>query len=129
MKFLYLLALFQLVAGPLVLLQVAALSKLVIREIPRSGFVAAAEKAVRGKEFHAVFQTADSVKSPVSSPDSKDSKDSKAKLEKQKMPLQAWFVAEVKLDALFSLQPCGDWARNWTPLLGQPPPGPPPRVG
>lgn len=127
-KLLYLLALFQLVAGPLVLLQVTVLCKVTAREAPRQGMAAAFEKAWQSREFHATLQLAEQTgkndsKSPL------PASDPLGKLLKAKSPIIAWETVRFVMNANGQLVPCSDWARRWTPIWPQAPPGPPPRIG
>ncbi len=128
LRSLYLLALFQLVAGPLVLFQVSVLSKMVVREAPAHGISKAMSLAWNSPEFQSALsegELPELVKSKQTAPTS----DPKATLEKAKMPCIDWQAAPIVwVNASTPLQRM-DGARTWTPAWPQPPPGPPPRVG
>ena len=127
-RFLYLLALVQLVGGPLVLLQVTVFCKMTLHEAPRVGMAKAAVRAWQADNFQTVLAAADGVRS-------KDSKslppnaDPKLKLEKAKLPMIPWEPAPLVLSVLADHCKIADRARTWTPAWPQAPPGPPPRVG
>ncbi len=127
-RFIYLLALVQLVGGPLVLLQVTVFCKVALREAPRVGMAKAAVRAWQSDDFQTVLAAADGIRS-------KESKslpptgDSKLKLEKAKPPMISWEPAALILSQLSDHCKIADRARTWTPAWPQAPPGPPPRVG
>ena len=127
LKFLYLLALCQLLAGPLVLLQVVVFCQKAAPEIPRQGLVSAAQIAWHSDEFQAALRQAD--------PICKDSKssvpksDPSLKLLKAKMPIIAWHLPVLRIFASKQFVLCPDRERIWMPTWPQAPPGPPPRVG
>jgi hypothetical protein len=128
LKFLYLLALFQLVAGPLVLLQVTVFCKLTIPEVPRQGLVIAAQKTWKTQEFQATLHLADHAakedsKSPL------PTSDPPSKSLKASLPLIAWTAPPLPAVQATGLVPCSDWSRMWTPTWPQAPPAPPPRIG
>lgn len=129
MKLLYALALFQLVAGPLVIFQVSLLCKLTVREVPRQGIGPAFQKAWHSEDFQAglsegkTMARKDDKKSP--SPTS----DPKATAGKAKMPATDWRLARFLAPPPLGFVRCSDWSRRWTPIWPQAPPGPPPRVG
>lgn len=128
LRFLYVLALLQLVAGPLVLLQVTVFCQLTIPEVPRQGLVVAAQKTWKAKEFQAVLHLADqSSKDDSESP--LPTSDPLSKSLKAKMPFIAWTSAPLLAIQATELVPCSDWSRMWTPTWPQAPPGPPPRIG
>lgn len=123
---LYLLALFQLVAGPLVLVQVSALGKLTIREASTHGIARAVGIAWKSSEFQANFADAaipDQVKSKQNAPTS----DPKATLAKGKMPWIDWSADRLAIMTISIPVPRQDATRWWTPAWPQAPPGPPPR--
>ena len=127
-RFLYLLALVQLVGGPLVLLQVTVFSKLMLHETPRVGMAKAAVSAWRSADFQAVLAPtevakADDLKTTPSG------KDQKAKLEKAKEPVIPWRTVRLDLAAVTVRVDGVNRERFWTPAWPQAPPGPPPRVG
>ncbi|MES2440185.1 MAG: hypothetical protein V4584_14040 [Verrucomicrobiota bacterium] len=128
LRFLYLLALAQLVGGPLVLLQVTVFCKLTLHEAPRMGVAKAAAEAWSSEDFQTVLATADipgtdGRKAPPS-PDGP-----KVKLEKAKLPVIPWQAAEWVVTDVSRHCKIADRARVWTPAWPQAPPGPPPRVG
>ncbi len=128
LRSLYLLALFQLVAGPLVLFQVSVLSKMVVREAPSHGITKAVTLAWNSSEFQSALSETDLpdlVKSKQTTPTS----DPKATLVKVKMPCIDWQDARLVWVNASTPVPRTDGARTWTPAWPQPPPGPPPRVG
>lgn len=128
MRWLYLLALAQLVGGPLVLLQVTVFTKLTLHEAPRMGVAKAAVRAWHSDDFQAVLIAADVARKDDSKAPAPTG-GSKPKLEKAKMPVVPWMVAPVSLACLSSHCRIVDHARVWTPAWPQAPPGPPPRVG
>ena len=128
LRFLYLLALVQLVGGPLVLFQVTVFCKVALHEAPRVGMAKAAVRAWQSDDFQTVLAAADGVRS-------RESKwlpptgDPKPKLEKAKPPMIPWEPAALVLCLLSDHCKIADRARTWTPAWPQAPPGPPPRVG
>jgi len=128
LRSLYLLALFQLVAGPLVLFQVSILSKMVVREAPAHGITKALALAWESPDFQSTLSEAeqpDLVESKQTTPTSNP----KASLVKMKMPCIDWQDARLVWTNASTPVPRTDGARTWTPAWPQPPPGPPPRVG
>lgn len=125
LRYLYLLALAQLVGGPLVLLHVTVFCKLTVREAPRVGFVEAAAVALDSDEFRACA-SAGLPKRETPAKESPES-DPKPKLEKPSQPPAPWmaerriFAHDVKGAAI------AETARTWTPAWPNAPPGPPPR--
>jgi hypothetical protein len=125
LRYLYLLALAQLVGGPLVLLHVTVFCKLTVREAPRVGFVEAAAGAFASDEFRACA-SAGLPKRETPAKESPES-DPKPKLEKPSQPPAPWmaerriFAHDVKGTAI------AETARTWTPAWPNAPPGPPPR--
>lgn len=127
MKILYLLALAQLVGGPLVLLQVSLFCKLTLTQTPESGLADAARMAFESNEFKAALQI-----EPL-----RDGKNGKSdstpqdpsKMEKPKSPLIAWADSALRHSQIGL--PCltGVHVDSWTPTWPHAPPGPPPRVG
>ncbi len=128
LKLLYILALFQLVAGPLVLFQVTLFCKLTVSETPRQGIAKAFGKAWSSNEFQASIQNADGVKKEAAKSPLPTS-DPGERLIKAKVPWIVWQPAPLRILADTELVPCSDWARMWTPTWPQAPPAPPPRVG
>lgn len=129
-RFLYVLALAQLLGGPLVLLQVTVFCKLALHEAPRMGMAKAAAKTWDSGDFQAVLATADAGlpktagKKPLPPTDTP-----KLKVEKAKLPIIPWEAAEFVLTEVSSHRKIVDRARIWTPAWPQVPPGQPPRVG
>ncbi len=127
LKFLYVLALFQLVAGPLVLWQVTVFTKLAAREAPSSGVAAAFMKAWHSDEFQAALQD-------TQPPGKKDAKsplptsDPKGKLLKGDLHAALWKSTRLPRISADGLVLRSDWSRRWTPVWPQAPPGPPPRM-
>lgn len=127
LRFLYWLALAQLVGGPLVLLQVTVFCKLALHETPRVGVATAAMRAWQSEDFQAVLAAADAVR-----PGEKNSPPPagpKLKLEKAKLPITPWEPTSLALADVSRHCKIVDLARTWTPTWPQAPPGPPPRVG
>lgn len=128
LRFLYWLALAQLVGGPLVLLQVTVFCKLTLHEVPRVGMAQAAVQAWQSDDFQAVLATAEATRSgETKSPLPADGQ--KPKLEESKLPVIPWEAAPLALSALSTHCKIADCARTWTPAWPQAPPGPPPRIG
>ncbi len=128
LRFLYLLALAQLVGGPLMLLQVTMFCKLTLHETPQVGVAQAAVKAWHSEDFQAVLTAAnpsrtDLAKSPL------PEQEKKSTLEKCKQPLAVWGIAPLVLVNGSSFYKIVDpaWARP--PDWPNAPPGPPPRIG
>lgn len=126
-RFLYLLALIQLVGGPLVLLQVTVFCKLTLHETPRIGMAKAAVSAWRSADFQAVLAPADVAKADDLKP-TPSGNGPKVKLEKAKEPVIPWMPIRVNLAALAVRVDVVDRERFWTPAWPQAPPGPPPRI-
>lgn len=125
MRPLYLLALLQLLGGPVVLLHVTVFCKLTVREAPHIGFADAAVEAFASDEFRECAQ-AGLLKRDTPAKDSREG-DPKLKLEKPNQPPAPWmaerriFAHDVKGTAI------ADTARTWTPAWPNAPPEPPPR--
>jgi hypothetical protein len=126
LKLLYLLALFQLLAGPLILLQIAAVCQLTVKEASHHGVVVAVEKAWSGDHLDVFAEVPDhqADKSRPSAPTS----DPKGKLLKDKFPVTPWMATSFRITGIARHIPCPDWERMWTPAWPQAPPGPPPRA-
>ena len=128
LRFLYLLALFQLVGGPLVLLQLTVFCKVALHEAPHAGMAKAAVFAWQSGDFQAALAAPDVVKTgekksgPVPG-------GPKLKLEKAKMPIIPWEASVPAPPEIAMLCKIADRARVWTPAWPQAPPGPPPRMG
>lgn len=127
MKILYLLALAQLVGGPLVLLQVTLFCKLTFAHNSGQGWLEAARVALNSDEF----RTGPQLQPLRESTDgkSKPAPQDPSKMEKSKAPMIAWAASPMR-HSLIEL-PCmtGVHDDSWTPTWPHAPPGPPPRVG
>ena len=128
MKFLYLLALFQLVAGPLVLLQVTVFTKLAVREVPSQGMATGFVRAWQSDVFQAVLHDNGQPAAKKESKSPLPTSDPKGKVLKGDMPIAVWKSSKMPRIAAEGLVLCSDWSRRWTPIWPQAPPGPPPRV-
>ncbi len=128
LRSLYLLALFQLVAGPLVLFQVSVLSRVVVREAPSHGIAQAVARAWHSPEFQATLMDAEAHEMAKSKP-SAPSPNPKAKPVKMEMPCIDWHDTRLAWINPATPVPRCDGEPTWTPLWPLPPPGPPPRVG
>ena len=122
---LYLLALFQLVAGPLVLVTVMTFCKAVVYEAPAQGVVKAMKSAWHSDEVQSLVDVAcdrqaHEGQAPVPS--------KKQTTEHGKFIAIAWDI----VPQTFASSPEGisphDWTSNWTPAWPQAPPGTPPRI-
>ena len=123
---LYLLALFQLIGGPLVIFSVTILFRQTVREMANHEVTEALSIAWQSPEFHAalgVTTAADRTKSAL--PNS-DPGTGQAKV---KSPAIAWHEAPLVLCNPPRRAQVLDFTRRWTPVMPLPPPGPPPRVG
>lgn len=128
LRTLYLLALFQLVVGPLVLFQVSVLSKMVVREAPAHGISEAASLAWNSPEFQAALSATEMPEVVKSKQKTTDS-DPKSTLDKLKMPCLDWQATPIVWVNASTPFLRSDGARTWTPACPEPPRGPPPRVG
>lgn len=126
LKHLCLLALLQLVAGPLVLLQIVWFGTLTVREVPQHGVTRAVEKAWHNQPFQRLLAVSTNER-----PDGGPSLPAeKAKPVKGKIPALVWELERpVFVIASHTVIPWAQGARAWTPASPQAPPGPPPRVG
>lgn len=126
LRFLYLLALAQLVGGPLILLQVTIFCKVALHEAPRLGMAAAAMEAWQSDDFQAIFSASYLAQGSdrKSTPPVRD-----PSLEKVKHPVVPWHMPRLILNTVASHCKIADRARAWSPAWPQAPPGPPPRVG
>lgn len=127
LRWLYLLALAQLVGGPLVLLQFALFCKVTLHETPRVGIARAAVFAWQAEGCHDTLVTADR---DATRRDGKAPRpaDPKQPVGKSKSPISPWESDEIDFAVLSCLCEVADRARPWTPIWPQAPPGPPPRV-
>lgn len=128
LRWLYVLALVQLVGGPLVLFQVSLFCKLALHEAPQVGVAKAAGLAWKSEKFQAALAAAEVVVAKVEK-SSPGGDGPKAKTDPVKLPWIAWLAPRTM--ALTGGSHCKvvDLARTWTPGWPQAPPGPPPRVG
>lgn len=126
LKLLYLLALFQLLAGPLILLQVAAVCQMTVKEASHHGVAVAMEKAWDGDHLNVLVEMpnhhADKSRQPA------PTSDPKGNLLKEKSPVLPWMTSAFRIAEIARYHPCPDWERRWTPAWPQAPPGPPPRA-
>jgi hypothetical protein len=128
MRLLYLLALAQLVGGPLVLLQLTVLCKLTLHETPRMGLAQAATNAWHSDEFQSVLAAGTSAAAGESK-NLPQPRDPKADPEKAKPPMLPWEPGS--LARLLSTGEAEPEIRGkfWTPGWPHAPPAPPPRMG
>lgn len=125
-KLLYLLALFQLAAGPLVIVQISVLCKLTSREAHREGWVESFENAWMSEELHAVSHPPGrQAKNAV--PDRKPAPEPKPDSSPTKGPVIPWRETSILISTLAHFSPLTHWDRSWFPVWPQAPPGPPPR--
>lgn len=124
-RWLLLLALFQLVAGPLVLLQVMVFCQITAEKTPEQGIVKAATEAWQSAEFQRTLDVAAVVhtdRSGVPAPE-KSLQPEQTKLFGTLWEPMTGLVrisADVVAGTLLK--------RSWTPVGLQAPPGPPPRL-
>jgi hypothetical protein len=125
-RFLYLLALAQLIGGPLILLQVTVFCKVALHEAPRMGMATAAMRAWQSADFQAILAASDSAGGSEShkTPPPRD-----PSLDQIKNPSIPWQMSKWILSVVSKHCEITDYARTWTPAWPQAPPGPPPRVG
>lgn len=128
LRLLYVLALVQLVGGPLVLFQVSVFCKLTLHEAPQAGMAKAAELAWKSEGFQAAL-AADDVPLAKGTKPSPDGDGPKLKAEKMKQPVIPWMNPRLETAVAGVHCKLVDRARVWTPAWPQAPPGPPPRVG
>ncbi|MFD2258085.1 hypothetical protein ACFSSA_15495 [Luteolibacter algae] len=127
LRFLYLLALAQLLGGPIVLLHITLFSKMVLTEAPDVGFANAIQEAWLSEAFQHSF-----TKATLAAPDkfstTSEQKKSLHKKDVRKDPFTSWFFA-TNLFPPFSVE-CltANHIRTWTPAWPNAPPGPPPRM-
>lgn len=126
LRFLYLLALVQLVGGPLVLLQVTLFSKLVIREVPRVGVIAAVSIALDSPEFRDTLADATLPRKDAMNPEKKERK---SKPDSPTAPDFPWMAQRPLCDNDPAVCGVPGHFRIWTPHWPHAPPGPPPRIG
>lgn len=123
LRSLYLLALLQLVAGPLVLVTVLTFCKVAVREAPQQGLAKAMSSAWTSHEVQTALQS-------VSDELGDTSKSAPLKVTKEKLKLIGIAWAELRMVPHEGVCPCV-MARGevWTPVWPQAPPGEPPRIG
>ena len=125
-RHLILLALFQVVAGPLVLLQVSVFCSLTVREAPHQGVAKAMVKAWNHEAFQSLITAACDGKRTSDAVPSGTSKDGEAKA---KIHGQAWAPEPTLCLPPAKLANWEAYHQAWTPAWPQAPPGTPPRVG
>jgi hypothetical protein len=128
-RHLYLLALFQLVGGPLVLVPMLMMSKAVVRETAQHGVVKGFHQAMVSQEWEEVREMLqDGVVSGTSSSTKAPGKQEKSIDGKSKLDFVAWTTpALMELDGVPVKRPAWEWqpmASSWANA----PPSPPPRV-
>ncbi len=123
LRFLYLLALIQLVGGPLVLLHVTVFCKLTLNETPRMGVAAAAVKAWNAEGF----QDALAKDFTPERNGRKDGEKPKADPEKAQQPPIPWSNPARHFACDEGSRSIAERAVTWTPQWPNAPPGPPPR--
>jgi hypothetical protein len=127
MRWLYLLALAQLVGGPLVLLQLTVLCKLTLHETPRLGLARATVSAWHSDEFQTVLASG----ATPAAGDTKNKaplRDPKPEPDKVKSPALPWESAHFAWVIPSSDAAIGNHQEFWTPDWPHAPPAPPPRV-
>lgn len=126
LRWLYLLALFQLVAGPLVLVTVLTFCEITVRETPTQGLTEALSAAWHSSEVQSLIQNATGV--PVDDSNAPLPVDS-GRQEGKKMTWCVWQKPTIK-DWTWPVENTAGFTRLsvWTPAWPQAPPGPPPRV-
>lgn len=128
LRFLYVLALAQLVGGPLVLLQVTVFCKLTLNDAPRMGLENAAVRAWQSEDFQTIL-TANAAAGIDDTKSMPPGNGPKGQPDKSKTPVTVWEPAPLVLINLSDRYQTAERARTWTPAWPQAPPGPPPRVG
>jgi len=125
-RHLILLALFQLVAGPLVLLQVSVFCSLTVREAPSQGVAKAMVKAWNHEAFQSLLSAPDSHKLSNDAAPSGTSKEGQLKA---KIQLFAWSSETALYAPPFKIANWAAYHEAWKTVWPQAPPGTPPRVG
>jgi hypothetical protein len=128
-RHLYLLALFQLVGGPLVLVPMLLISKAAVRETAQHGVVKGFHQAMVSQEWEEVREMLqDGEVSGTSSSTKAPGKQEKSKDGNAKLNFMVWTSpAHMKLEGVPVKQPAWEWqpmASSWANA----PPSPPPRV-
>ncbi len=126
MRFLYLLALLQLVGGPLVLLHVTVFCKLTVSNAPEIGLARAAVSAWHSEGFQKAI-VADVFFEKNARNEGKDGTQ-KHGLEKAKQPVTPWDAPVITIAAPHTKISAPNYGVAWTPLWPNAPPGPPPRL-
>lgn len=124
-QWLILLTLFQLVAGPLVLLQVMVFCQVTAEKLPEQGLVKAASEAWQSAEFQRTLDVA-AVTQRESSPAPAPEKSFQSEITKILGTLWEPLSGLVRPSA--DPLPGTALKRAWTPVYQSAPPGPPPRV-
>lgn len=127
MRFLYLLALLQLVGGPLVLLHVTVFCKLTTSKTPEMGVAQAAVSAWHAEGFQEAL-LADALFEKGARKEG-DGQKPKPDLGKVKQPVVPWEVPRFTLAGRHKKISAPCYGVAWTPLWPNAPPGPPPRLG
>ena len=123
-RWLYLLALFQLVAGPLMLVGVTTLCKITVQEMPTHGFAKAVRKAWVSQEVQAlVCAAADECGGGNTAPIPVK----KCHSELNKIICEPWSAVRLFYPQLAHLSPHST-EPVWTPACPSAPPGTPPRL-
>lgn len=124
LRYLYLLALIQLVGGPLVLLHVTVFCKLTLNEAPNIGIAAAVVESWQSEDFQTVL--AEDFSPGKQSRKEGEKPSSKKDLEKQTPT--SWDTPKSPLAAHSQSQTVTERIVTWTPRWPNAPPGPPPRL-
>ncbi len=124
-RWLILLALFQLVAGPLVLLQVMVFCQVTAEKAPEQGLVKAATEAFHSAEFQRTLDIAAGVQAKSSD---STAPEKSVQTEGTKLFGTLWepMGGVVRIAAV--ILPGTAFKRSWTPVGLLAPPGQPPRV-
>jgi hypothetical protein len=128
LRLLYVLALAQLVGGPLVLLQLTLFCKLTLQETPHVGMARAAVQTWHSDDFQTAL-TAGISTAPCETKSKPPARDPQPDPEKAKPPVIPWAAGNLALIAPREDSEAGLRSKFWTPAWPHAPPGPPPRVG
>ena len=126
-RWLYLLALFQLVAGPLVLTQVMVFCKITVENTAEQGVITAAVEALQSDEFNASLDAAAGVRQEEPNSDRQLPRETKMSSLKIIGTPWAGHLPALVADAPQSID-FADYRQRWTPTGLSAPPGPPPRL-
>lgn len=134
MKILYLLALFQLVAGPIVIFQVSLLGRMTAGDVSVPEYARASGEAIQSSEFRTFpekqISTAGEPSFPgKKAPASPQSPDTKGKASDGKTPALPWKCIAAPPTPRPELAAIAERIRVRLPVWPQAPPSPPPRVG